>query len=76
MNLPFGGAKGGVAVDPTTLSEHELELLTRKLVQAVRPVLGPHSDIPAPDMNTGGPAAPSQHLYLGIVMLVFAANLH
>ena len=54
MDIPFGGAKGGITVDPTTLSERELEHLTRKLVQALKPVLGVYEDIPAPDMNTGG----------------------
>mmetsp|Transcript_3122 Transcript_3122/g.8594 ORF Transcript_3122/g.8594 Transcript_3122/m.8594 type:complete len:321 (+) Transcript_3122:699-1661(+) len=53
MDIPFGGAKGGVTVDPSTLSENELEKLTRKLVHSFRGVIGPHSDIPAPDMNTG-----------------------
>jgi glutamate dehydrogenase/leucine dehydrogenase len=53
MDIPFGGAKGGVCVDPRDLSERELEILTRKLVQALRPVLGTYEDIPAPDMNTG-----------------------
>jgi glutamate dehydrogenase (NAD(P)+) len=53
MDIPFGGAKGGVTVDPSTLSERELEILTRKLVQAMRPILGTYEDIPAPDMNTG-----------------------
>ena len=53
MDIPFGGAKGGITVDPKTLSERELEILTRKLVQALRPVLGTYEDIPAPDMNTG-----------------------
>lgn len=54
MDIPFGGAKGGITVDPTTLSDREAEILTRKLVQALRPVLGTYEDIPAPDMNTGG----------------------
>jgi len=54
MDIPFGGAKGGITVDPTTLSEREMEGLTRKLVQALKPVLGVYEDIPAPDMNTGG----------------------
>lgn len=54
MDIPFGGAKGGITVDPQTLSERELEGLTRKLVQALKPVLGVYEDIPAPDMNTGG----------------------
>jgi glutamate dehydrogenase (NAD(P)+) len=53
MDIPFGGAKGGVTVDPNELSERELEILTRKLVQALRPILGTYEDIPAPDMNTG-----------------------
>lgn len=54
MDIPFGGAKGGVTVDPASLSERELEKLTRKLVQSIKDVVGPHEDIPAPDMNTGG----------------------
>ena len=54
MDIPFGGAKGGVTVDPSSLSERELEKLTRKLVQSIKDVVGPHEDIPAPDMNTGG----------------------
>lgn len=53
MDIPFGGAKGGVTVDPKSLSDRELEILTRKLVQALRPILGTYEDIPAPDMNTG-----------------------
>ncbi|KDD76068.1 glutamate/leucine/phenylalanine/valine dehydrogenase [Helicosporidium sp. ATCC 50920] len=53
MDIPFGGAKGGVTVDPTKLSYRELEILTRKLVQSLRPILGTYEDIPAPDMNTG-----------------------
>ena len=54
MDLPFGGAKGGITVDPARLSERELEKLTRKLVQSIKDVVGPHEDIPAPDMNTDG----------------------
>jgi glutamate dehydrogenase (NAD(P)+) len=53
MDIPFGGAKGGVSVDVKTLSEREREKLTRKLVQAIKPVVGPQTDIPAPDMHTG-----------------------
>lgn len=53
MDIPFGGAKGGVTVDPRQLSERELEKLTRKLVQAIKEIIGPSEDIPAPDMNTG-----------------------
>jgi glutamate dehydrogenase (NAD(P)+) len=52
MNLPFGGAKGGIAVDPGKLSQGELERLTRKFVQLIHDIIGPHSDIPAPDVNT------------------------
>jgi len=52
MNLPFGGAKGGITVDPATLSSGELERLTRKFVQQIHEIIGPHTDIPAPDVNT------------------------
>lgn len=52
LDLPFGGAKGGVSVDPKKISERECEKLTRKLVQAIKDVIGPYEDIPAPDMNT------------------------
>ncbi|MBE2182278.1 MAG: Glu/Leu/Phe/Val dehydrogenase [Anaerolineae bacterium] len=50
--LPFGGAKGGVVVDPRTLSPHELEALTRRFAAELIPVISPHADIPAPDMGT------------------------
>jgi len=52
MDLPFGGAKGGVRVDPKDLSEDETERLTRRLTHALRDVIGPMRDIPAPDMGT------------------------
>lgn len=52
VDLPFGGAKGGIACDPKTLSHDELERLTRKLVQKIHDVIGPERDIPAPDVNT------------------------
>ena len=52
MNLPFGGAKGGITVDPAALSTAELERLTRKFVQQIHEIIGPHTDIPAPDVNT------------------------
>jgi glutamate dehydrogenase (NAD(P)+) len=52
VNLPFGGAKGGIACDPAALSEHELQRLTRTFVQKIHDVIGPQSDIPAPDMGT------------------------
>ena len=51
-NLPFGGAKGGVAVDPGTLSHRELERLTRRFASEISVLVGPDSDIPAPDVNT------------------------
>ncbi|MBI5004781.1 MAG: Glu/Leu/Phe/Val dehydrogenase [Candidatus Lloydbacteria bacterium] len=50
--LPFGGAKGGVKVDPKKLSKGELERLSRGYVRGLYPNLGPHKDIPAPDVNT------------------------
>jgi glutamate dehydrogenase (NAD(P)+) len=53
-NLPFGGAKGGVRCDPTTLSLGELERLTRRYTLEISPLLGPDIDVPAPDVNTDG----------------------
>ncbi|HYO59767.1 Glu/Leu/Phe/Val family dehydrogenase [Archangium sp.] len=52
VNLPYGGAKGGIAVDPTQLSMKELERLTRKYVDQIQDVIGPTRDIAAPDVNT------------------------
>jgi glutamate dehydrogenase (NAD(P)+) len=52
MDIPFGGAKGGVTVDPKKLSQLELERLTRRFTQRIAIVLGPYRDIPAPDVNT------------------------
>jgi glutamate dehydrogenase (NAD(P)+) len=52
MDLPFGGAKGGVAVNPKELSPTEKERLTRRFAQEIRDVIGPNQDIPAPDMGT------------------------
>ncbi|MDQ6967860.1 MAG: Glu/Leu/Phe/Val dehydrogenase dimerization domain-containing protein [Mariprofundaceae bacterium] len=52
VDIPFGGAKGGISVDPSTLSQQELETLTRRFVQKMEPVLGVNEDIPAPDVNT------------------------
>lgn len=51
-NLPFGGGKGGVAVDPRTLSPSELEALTRSLTRAFRRLFHPYRDVPAPDVGT------------------------
>jgi glutamate dehydrogenase (NAD(P)+) len=50
--LPFGGAKGGVVVDPKQLSTSELERMTRRYASEISLVIGPESDIPAPDVNT------------------------
>jgi len=50
--LPFGGSKGGVIVNPSQLSEKELERLARRYMQEMIPFLGPHVDVPAPDMGT------------------------
>ncbi len=52
INVPYGGAKGGIAVDPQGLSPRELERLTRRFVQQIHEIIGPHTDIPAPDVNT------------------------
>jgi glutamate dehydrogenase (NAD(P)+) len=52
VNIPFGGAKGGVNCDPLQLSTGELERLTRKFIAQIRHMLGPMRDIPAPDMGT------------------------
>ncbi len=52
LNLPFGGAKGGVRVDPSTLSDRELERLTRRYAGEISRVIGPRQDIPAPDVGT------------------------
>ena len=52
VNIPFGGAKGGVAVDPSRLSRRELERLTRRFASEISVLIGPDSDIPAPDVNT------------------------
>ncbi|MCA9000017.1 MAG: glutamate dehydrogenase [Planctomycetaceae bacterium] len=52
VNIPYGGAKGGISVDPSTLSPGELERITRKFVDEIHDVIGPDKDIPAPDMGT------------------------
>jgi glutamate dehydrogenase (NAD(P)+) len=53
LDVPFGGAKGGVKVDPKALSISELERLCRSFFSAIEMMLGPYRDIPAPDVNTG-----------------------
>lgn len=52
VDIPFGGGKGGVQVDPATLSRREVERLTRRFVYALGPNIGPGYDVPAPDVNT------------------------
>ena len=54
VGLPYGGAKGGITVDPTKLSRGELERLTRRFTTAIAPIIGPGQDIPATDVNTTG----------------------
>jgi glutamate dehydrogenase/leucine dehydrogenase len=53
-DLPFGGGKGGIIVDPKTLSKGELERLSRGYARAIADVIGPDKDVPAPDVNTNG----------------------
>jgi glutamate dehydrogenase (NAD(P)+) len=52
VNIPYGGAKGGIAVDVSTLSTRELEKVTRKFIDEIHDIIGPDTDIPAPDMGT------------------------
>ncbi len=52
VNLPYGGAKGGIRVDPRQLSSKELERLTRRYTSEIGLIIGPQQDIPAPDVNT------------------------
>lgn len=52
VNVPYGGAKGGIRVDPKTLSRNELQRLTRRYTSEISMIIGPNKDIPAPDVNT------------------------
>lgn len=52
MNIPFGGGKGGVQVEPKLLSEAELERLSRAFIRGIADAIGPNVDVPAPDVNT------------------------
>lgn len=54
IDVPFGGGKGGIAVDPKTLSSGELERLTRAFTRELAEYIGPDKDVPAPDVNTSG----------------------
>jgi glutamate dehydrogenase/leucine dehydrogenase len=53
-DIPYGGAKGGVVVDPSELSENEEQRLSRRYIDSVAEVIGENRDVPAPDMNTSG----------------------
>lgn len=55
VDIPFGGAKGGINCNPRTLSSNELQRLTRSFVEGIHDVIGPEKDIPAPDMGTSAP---------------------
>ena len=52
VNIPYGGAKGGICCDPTKLSKNEIRRLTRRFTAMILPLIGPEKDIPAPDVNT------------------------
>ena len=52
VNIPFGGAKGGITCDPKKMSQGELERMTRRYTSAILPIIGPEQDIPAPDVYT------------------------
>src|SRR6185312_9579911 len=52
VNVPYGGAKGGIRVDPKTLSDAELQRITRRYTSEINIIIGPSKDIPAPDVNT------------------------
>jgi glutamate dehydrogenase (NAD(P)+) len=54
VGIPYGGAKGAIKVDPSTLSRAELERMTRRYTAMIAPLIGPEKDIPAPDVNTNG----------------------
>ena len=52
VNIPYGGGKGGIVCDPSTLSEKELEAITRRYTAAIAPMIGPNQDVPAPDVGS------------------------
>ncbi|MFT0532746.1 Glu/Leu/Phe/Val family dehydrogenase [Castellaniella hirudinis] len=54
VNLPFGGAKGGIRIDPRQHSQAEIERITRRYTSEIHDIIGPNKDIPAPDVNTNG----------------------
>jgi glutamate dehydrogenase len=54
VDVPFGGGKGGITIDPKAVSKAELERVTRAYVRAIAPIIGPETDVPAPDVGTDG----------------------
>lgn len=52
VDIPYGGAKGGVQCDPSSMSQSEIERMTRRFIWEISPIIGPEKDIPAPDVNT------------------------
>ncbi len=64
VNIPFGGGKGGVVVDPHVLSDAELEKLTRRYTAEIIDFIGPERDVPAPDVNTNAQDHGVDHGYL------------
>ena len=54
VNIPYGGAKGGIRVDPAKLSKNEIMRMTKRYTAEILPFIGPEKDIPAPDVNTDG----------------------
>ncbi len=52
VDVPFGGGKGGITVDPMALTKRDLEKLTKSFAKRLTPIIGPHRDVPAPDVNT------------------------
>ncbi len=73
VDIPFGGAKGGVICDPHELSEGELERITRRFTYEIRDIIGPDTDIPAPDMGTNSQVmawiADSYSMFTGVNQL-------
>jgi len=79
--IPYGGAKGGVVVDPKSLSARENEALTRRYAAEMIPLISPHSDIPAPDMGTNAHQGRNEATGRGVVICMVEAlkrwpNMH
>ena len=65
VNIPYGGAKGGICVDPRKLSRKEIERVTRKFIDQIHEIIGPDKDIPAPDMGTNADSMAWMRKYHG-----------